>query len=195
MPRAVAPGGLWYPYPDAMGWILRLWNNPAYRFVLLFALLLGAESVAYPVVTKQFFGPIQALTRGTARIEYGVLRPFTPEASLDDNLVKLGGFSVRIIEECTGIFEMIIFVAAVVAFPTSWPRRAIGLAFGLPLLYLFNLVRIVVLLVVGRYAPSSFEFMHVYFWQATQIVMITSVWLLWIFKVVRRGEAEPPARP
>jgi exosortase H (IPTLxxWG-CTERM-specific) len=176
-----------------MGRILRLWNNPAYRFVLLFALLLAAEAVVYPIVTAQFFGPIQALTRGTALIAYGLMRVFGAEASLDGNLVQLGGFSVRIIEECTGIFEMIIFVAAVVAFPASWPRRAVGLALGLPLLYLFNLVRIIVLLVVGRYAPASFEFMHVYFWQGTLILMITSVWLLWIFKVVRRGEAEPAA--
>ena len=30
--------------------------------------------------------------------------------------------------------------------------------------------------------------MHLYFWQATLILMITSVWLLWIFKVVRHEE-------
>ena len=35
--------------------------------------------------------------------------------------------------------------------------------------------------------------MHIYFWQATLILMITSVWLLWIFKVVRRGEPSAPA--
>ena len=38
----------------------------------------------------------------------------------------------------------------------------------------------------------TFDFMHLYFWQATLILMITSVWLLWIFQVVRR---EDPARP
>jgi len=34
--------------------------------------------------------------------------------------------------------------------------------------------------------------MHLYFWQATMIAMITSVWLLWITKVVQR---ETPALP
>jgi hypothetical protein len=49
------------------------------------------------------------------------------------------------------------------------------------------------LMVVGRYYPAAFDFMHLYFWQATMIVMITSVWLLWIMKVVRSGEEPAPA--
>ena len=108
-------------------------------------------------------------------------------------VVQLGGFGVRIIEECTGIFEAIIFVAAVLAFPTSLARKAIGVALGVPLLYVVNVLRILVLLVVGSSWPAVFEFMHLYFWQATLILMITSVWLLWIFKVVRHGKQDLPA--
>jgi exosortase H (IPTLxxWG-CTERM-specific) len=173
-----------------MSWLERIWANPAYRFVLSFALLLGAEVLLYPMITKRWFFLVEFLTGWTAWIEYALLHVFSPEAGLDGNLVQLGGFSVRIIEECTGVFEMIIFVAAVLAFPTTWQKRAIGLGLGLPLLYLFNVVRILVLVLVGRYWPGIFEFMHVYFWQATLILMITSVWLLWIFQVVRSGDEE-----
>ena len=52
------------------------------------------------------------------------------------------------------------------------------------------MLRILVLILVGRYRPEIFEFMHIYFWQATLILMITSVWLLWIFKVVRTDEED-----
>jgi hypothetical protein len=38
---------------------------------------------------------------------------------------------------------------------------------------------------VGRYAHSSFEFFHLYFWQGTLILMIASVWMLWVYLVVR----------
>ena len=177
-----------------MSWPARVWGNPAYRFVLLFALLLGVEVVAYPMATKRWFVLVQALTSWTADIEYHALRLFTSAATLEGNVVYLDGFAVRIIEECTGVFEVIIFVAAVLAFPTTWAKKAIGLGMGIPLLYLFNVVRILVLMFVGRYQPSIFEFMHIYFWQATLILMITSVWLLWIFKVVRHDseEAAPP---
>jgi archaeosortase B (VPXXXP-CTERM-specific) len=88
---------------------------------------------------------------------------------------------------------MLIFSAAVLAFPTSWKKKAVGLLLGNPAIYLFNVVRIAMLIVVGRYWPGAFDFMHLYFWQATMIVMIVSVWLLWIIKVVRTDEAPLPA--
>jgi archaeosortase B (VPXXXP-CTERM-specific) len=115
------------------------------------------------------------------------------EATIDGNLVSLGEFGVRIIAECTGIFEALIFLAAVLAYPTSWAKRAIGIGLGVPILYAFNVVRILVLVAVGHHWVDLFDFMHLYFWQATLILMITSVWLLWIFKVVRHGEPEAPA--
>ncbi len=131
------------------------------------------------------------LTRGTAQLAYLVLSAYSDEATISGNLIHMNGFAVRIIEECTGIFEVIIFVAAVLAFPTSWAKRMVGLAMGIPMLYVFNVVRILVLILVGRYQPDVFEFMHIYFWQATLILMITSVWLLWIFKVVRDDSETP----
>jgi exosortase H (IPTLxxWG-CTERM-specific) len=171
--------------------IRAVWENPAHRFVMLFALFLGVEVVVYPLVTKRWFFVVQAMTSATAQLQYGILRLASDAVTIEGNLVSFGGFSVRIIEECTGAFEAIIFLAAVLAFPTTWAKKAIGLALGIPLLYVFNVVRILVLLLVGRYRPDVFEFMHLYFWQATLILMITSVWLLWIFKVVRRGEETP----
>jgi exosortase H (IPTLxxWG-CTERM-specific) len=176
-----------------MSWLARVWENPAYRFVMLFALLLGVEVVAYPIATKRWFVVVEMLTSLTAQIQYYVLRLFTSAVTLEGNLVYLDGFAVRIIEECTGLFEVVIFMAAVFAFPTTWAKKAIGLGMGIPLLYLINVVRILVLLVVGRYQPSIFEFMHLYFWQATLILMITSVWLLWIFKVVQYESEEVAA--
>ena len=162
-----------------------IWANPAYRFVALFLIYLGLVSVLYPLFTASFSGVIRWLIDATAYVEYLLLRPFTSEVSYAGNLVVFQGFSVKIIVECTGIFEIMIFSAAVLAFPTSIRKKAIGLFLGAPLLYLFNVVRIIVLILVGRYWFSIFDFMHIYFWQATLILMITSVWLLWIFKVVR----------
>lgn len=174
------------------GTLRRLVSNPAHRFVARFALLLGVEVVLYPIATKRWFAAVDALTAATARIAHGLASALSSDAAIQGKQVWLGGFSVRIIEECTGIFEALIFVAAVLAYPTSVARKAIGIGLGVPLLYAFNLLRILVLLAVGRGRPGLFEFMHLYFWQATLILMITSVWLLWIFAVVRHERPGPP---
>lgn len=162
------------------------WDNPALRFVALFLAYLGIASYLYPVARDRYKVILDVMTRGTTKLEYYMFLPFVDQVSASKSNIIVDGYSVRIIEECTGIYEAIIFSAAVLAFPTSWTKRAIGIGMGVPIIYGFNLVRIMVLVIVGKYYPDGFEFMHLYFWQATLIIMITSVWALWIFKVVIR---------
>jgi archaeosortase B (VPXXXP-CTERM-specific) len=120
---------------------------------------------------------------------------FSDATSVSDKVVSYKGFAVHIIEECTGVYEVLIFAAAVLAFPTIWPKKWVGLGLGLPLLYFFNVLRIAVLILVGKYMPQYFDFMHLYFWQATLILMITSVWLLWITQVVNRDWSRTASSP
>ncbi len=168
-----------------MAWARRSLADPTWRFLILFALYLGAVGLLLPVVTKTFPGVIRIMVEATAAIEYALLAAFTDQASLTDTVVHLGSFGVRIISECTGLFEMAIYAACVLAFPTSWRKKRTGLLFGIPAIYAFNVLRILCLLLVGHYAFASFDFFHLYFWQGTLILMITSVWMLWIYLVVR----------
>jgi archaeosortase B (VPXXXP-CTERM-specific) len=181
------------PKPGLFARVLEIWRNPAYRFVILFLLYLAIAATVYPPFTEYFPDVIYAMMTITADIECLILGLFSERVSCSENLVSFQGFPVKIIVECTGIYEVLIFSAAVLAFPTSWSKRATGLLMGAPLLYVFNVVRIIVLILVGKYWSSIFDFMHIYFWQATLILMITSVWLLWIVKVVKNDRTLPVA--
>jgi archaeosortase B (VPXXXP-CTERM-specific) len=168
-----------------LAWIRRSFANPAWRFLALFAIYLGAVGTLLPIGIRTFPGVNQALITATAAIEYALVAPFSDQAALTRTVVQFGSFGIEIIGECTGLFEMAIYAACVLAFPTSWRNRGIGLLYGIPAIYAFNIVRILCLIIVGRYANSSFEFFHLYFWQGTLILMITSIWMLWIYMVVR----------
>ncbi len=175
--------------PDGNGQSLPPWKNPGYRFVFFFLLYLAIIAVAYPPLREKYTHVVDALAAGTAAIQYFCFGLISDSVALVGKVVTYDGFPVKIIEECTGIYEVLIFMAAVLAFPTTMVNKAIGFGMGIPLLYFFNVVRIMVLILVGRHLPEYFDFMHLYFWQATLILMITSVWLLWITKVVKRGES------
>ena len=163
----------------------QIWRNPTFRFIGLFALYLGAFAFLLHAGFEKFPGAIEFAVKSTAKLEYWILLLFSDQASLTGAAVYFGHFAVRIITECTGLFEMAIYAACVLAFPTSWRKKGLGLLLGIPAIYIFNLLRILCLLVVGRFANSTFDFFHLYFWQATLIIMITSVWLLWIYVIVR----------
>ncbi len=169
-----------------------LFKIPVFRFILFFVINLIVASIAYAIITGELFFVVRWFMSATAWIVGQTLGLTSSDVSISGTLVAFGAFPVRIVEECTGIYEMLIFSAAVMAFPASLKKKAIGLLTGIPAMYLFNILRILMLIVVGRYFHSAFEFMHLYFWQVTMIVMITSVWMAWILKVVR-DEKTPAA--
>ena len=149
-------------------------------------LVLGA--VLYPYFSIAFAEELRGFMAVTASICGTCLGFFANNISVADRVLTWNGFSVEIIEECTGIFEMLIYTAAVLSYPASWKARGIGLLLGIPLLYGFNIARIVFLTIIGAGSPGLFKFMHLYFWQATLILMITSVWVLWILFVANRDK-------
>ena len=171
-----------------------IWHSPFRRFVLLFCLYLGAVGLAYPELRNQAPGFVQWASEETSWVVYQMMLPFTSEVSQSGKFLSFHSFSVSIIEECIGVYEMLIFGAGVLAFPASARSRALGLLMGLPLLYAINVARILMLVVVGYYAPEYFDFMHLYFWQATLILMITGVWLLWLYVIVRNDPKSLPHR-
>jgi archaeosortase B (VPXXXP-CTERM-specific) len=121
----------------------------------------------------------------TARSAH-VLLGLASESALRGRNVSYEGFTVEIIGECTGIYEVFIFASCVLAYPAPARAKVLGLPFGIASIYAFNLARILCLLAVGRHAPELFDFFHLYFWQSTLIVLVASVWFAWIRLFVRR---------
>ena len=179
------------PDPENDGRLRAAWHNPALRFVVVFLICLLTSYFGYPVFKERFGFIPNALMVWTSTITYFLMWPFTDGASVNGTTINLNGFAVSIVEECTGIYEALIFSSAVLAFPTIWQKRVIGIGLGVPMIYSFNLMRVVVLIVVGKYYPAAFDFMHLYFFQVSLIAIITTVWALWLFKVVMRDAPRP----
>lgn len=165
---------------------IRAWSDhpsaPLAGFLVRFLVYLWIAGTALGSITAE---QTQWLQNATATVVAAFCGVFSDRIHLAGDVVTYDGFAVRIVSECFGLFEMAIFGAAVLAFDASWRKRALGLALGLPAIYLLNLLRIGMLLAVGRHVPGLFEFAHIYFWQATLILMITLLWLLWVRFVVR----------
>ena len=88
-------------------------------------------------------------------------------------------FAVNIRNGCNGLETIFIFAAAVLAFPAPWKRRLAGLAGGIVLIQLFNLVRIVSLFYIGIHFPKLFEDWHTVVWQVLVILFGFVLFLFW----------------
>ena len=119
-----------------------------------------------------------------ARLSGAILSPFGT-ATVQGNRLAFDGFWVIVVEACNGVLPTTIYLAAVLAFPTTWVARLWGVAIGVPTIFLLNLVRVVSLLILGAYWPAAFEQVHIYVWQTLIIALSMGVWIFWAEYFVR----------
>lgn len=100
-------------------------------------------------------------------------------------------FTFVVVPDCGAVPTMVIFVAAVLAFPTRWWKKLLGMLFGVPVLYGINTLRLTVLAVIGAWDRNGaiFKFAHEYVWQGIYIIFVVVVWLAWVELLVRRKKA------
>ncbi|MFC1475798.1 archaeosortase/exosortase family protein [Candidatus Zixiibacteriota bacterium] len=159
--------------------------HPAIRFIVLFVISLVIMSLLFSAASAIFHEQMVSFMALTAGIVGGVLDMGGMDIDYHDRYIAARSITIEIIEECTGLYEIVIFIAAVLAYPATRREKVIGFIGGMVALYALNIIRMVLLVMVGNARPDWFDFFHIYFWQVTMILMITSVWLLWIIKVVK----------
>lgn len=108
------------------------------------------------------------------------------ESTYQDQIVFVSDFSFKIIDECTGLYEILVYSACVLAYPTSVNKKVIGIAIGTPFLIVINMSRMLFLTFIGIWYTNLFSFFHYIVWQITLIIFVAIILLLWIYRVVRR---------
>lgn len=159
-------------------------KHPITRFCLLFLLLLVVFSflLSLEPVKQYFYNPVTALIASQAA---WLLKILGLKVHASGITISGEGFSVKILANCNAIFEIMLFLSAVIAFPALMKEKLIGGAVGIAFIYLLNLLRVVLLFLVGVYSPQFFEETHIYVTQSLFIVMVAIFWLFWAGKWVR----------
>jgi exosortase family protein XrtM len=86
--------------------------------------------------------------------------------------------NLEIVRGCDGAGVLFLVVSAIVAFPSTWRRKLIGLLLGIGLIYLLNLLRISILYFVIAYRPDWFQLIHVYL-APTLMVLVGCCYFAW----------------
>ena len=107
------------------------------------------------------------------------------------------GFAVGIAPGCDGIEAVIILVSAILAFPSPWKHKLVGIVLGFIAIQALNLVRIISLFYMGQWSQTMFDWFHLYLWQALIVLDALAVWLIWLRYLPRRGRPrrDPPPDP
>lgn len=138
--------------------------------------------------------PIPPFSRALTAWSLGLcLRALGIPALVDGEVVTFppaGAF--RIITECTALYIAPIFAGAVLAAPVEWRQKAVALGWGIPLVLLFNLLRLIGLALIMIHWPAAFDFFHEYLWQVLFGATVIVIWWVWCERALRRQAVAQP---
>ncbi|OGL47374.1 MAG: hypothetical protein A2161_06855 [Candidatus Schekmanbacteria bacterium RBG_13_48_7] len=106
--------------------------------------------------------------------------------------LTFNGFEYPIIPDEAVYFVLLIFSAAVIAFPSKTTDKIYGLFLGIPGLYFINITRLVFIGLVSSKHHACFDYLHEYVWQAIFIVLVIGLWIVWLHYIVRHFKGVIP---
>lgn len=167
-------------------------------FVGLFLVILSAS---FTILSLQQVndGFVEPFTGGVAAASGVALQLLGQDITKTGTIIALDDrrFAVNIRNGCNGIETMVIFLAAVLAFPAPWKARVIGLVLGCIAIQAINLVRVVALFFTGAYFPKFFDSSHTVVWQTIVIAFGVFLWIFWADRLAlpKKPEDEDDASP
>jgi len=148
------------------------------RFLLRFVAALGAFYVLVAIrpVNDRVVVPFTELL---VRISSALLAALGERTQSFGTVIRSPAFAVDVKNGCNGIEAALLLVAAMLAFPASAKKRALGIAAGLALIQGVNLFRIVSLFWLGVHHRDVFELFHAAVWQTALILLAVGLFVAW----------------
>jgi len=145
--------------------------------LLLFYVIIAVNPVNDRVIVP--------FTAEIARISAAMLRIFVRDVATAGTTIVSRRFSMDVENGCNAVETMILFAAAVLAFPASVRDRLVGLAIGLPAIQALNIVRLFSLFLLGVHRPDWFSVSHIAIWQTVIILIGVAMFVIWSSRVAR----------
>lgn len=168
--------------------ILSSWwkeKHPALMFVIKFMLLYGffytAISFLYYKTNIHLF-----ITQINAHISNFFLNLFGAQTQvINQSTIQSSIFSINIKRGCDAVEAIALFTAAILAFPTTWSKKLIGILGGGFVLFMLNIIRIDSLYWIGTKSKFWFDIMHYDIWQFLFILCTVGLiffWMQWTYQ-------------
>lgn len=153
------------------------------RVVLVFLALLAVFNGLYQAekrLSGRYFDiPYSSLvTRSVAHLGVWLL-PF-PVVLKGDIALGTERSSVVVRGGCNGIEAIFLMVAGILAVPAPWHRRLLATAIYLPVLYVLNLFRVLMLVYVVVTYPAHFDTFHHQVGQGVMVIVVMALWVHYV---------------
>jgi exosortase/archaeosortase family protein len=148
----------------------------ALKFLIGFALLTTAFEASRGTPFERFVVERLILAPTTALIKIA-----TPQdgARLLGRTIASAGANLHVTRGCEGVEMFLLLTAGILAYPTSWQRRATGLLLGCALAYGLSIGRLLALYYVLHDSPGGWGALHGLILPLAPILLIALYFARW----------------
>ena len=158
-----------------------LWKHKGLRGALIFsAILFAGFSLLSRDDARTFLETV--FTPGIASMAVWLMKAAGMKVSALGSSISSYGFAVDIKYGCNAVYEVLVFTAAIAAYPQPMKDRCIGILFGMAAIYTLNVFRVAALFLTGVFSPFIFKILHEHVAQALFILLMVILWVLWVSK-------------
>ncbi len=160
-------------------------QSASYLLLFLCYAVTGFALQVTPFVDREFVAPfILGITAASSLL----IEIFGGSVEIFGDILRspINGFAVKVDNGCSGLEAVILICAAVLAFPTTWKMRLIGVLACSAAILGVNLIRIISLFYIGQHSMEWFEWAHLYAWDILIMVDGVIAILLWIRYAIPR---------
>lgn len=153
----------------------------ALRYVLTMgALMAGLYGIAYQSWSPNAFMGQRLIgyLETVAQLSGVVLRVLGEPVTVQNSVVS-GTFSYVVVVDCAALDVQALFAAAVLAFPSRWTTRLIGLVAGLSAIFVINIMRLVALYYAGSRSLDLFKTLHEEVFVLVIVGLVCGLFLAW----------------
>ena len=153
----------------------------AQTFGLRFLILLIAASVlTWAVELPNRLTAVQKFLAGSAT---WIASLTGSAARVVGDQIFVEGLTININYECTGAYVLLILITFLLAYPSHWRGKLLGIGIGVAVLSFVNIIRIAVLIHVAEIRPDLFAYFHEYIWQGVFLVLVIVYAMAWVEQV------------
>ncbi len=143
----------------------------------------------YRLYLSSFVNQVDGFTRNVSYATEAILVFFGQKVNIIEDTFNQqyqlhlnGKYLARIIEGCNSISIIVLFQAFIIAFSTTFKQTTIFLLFGSFFIYVLNLFRIALLVVLYDLYPQYEHFLHGVLFPLMIYGVVCLLWTYWVKK-------------
>jgi exosortase H (IPTLxxWG-CTERM-specific) len=151
------------------------------RFILTYLLLMGLFCLLIGLRPIQNLIDLNGLySKSVVFLTGKVLDFFGIPSICRGSIIQLPSIALDVKFGCSGLEAVMIYCIAVIAFPSPWKGRLIGIVFGFLVIQALNIVRIAGLAYAGIHFKNLFDYIHIYVAQGIMIAVSLAIFFIYL---------------